>query len=79
MGFMSPSDLGRLDTERDQRRAALMENMEARFGPGWRNRDWENPQQDLSSDWWAVQPRLQNGSARLVSATLCVNVARQIN
>ncbi len=67
MGFMNPSDIGRQDPIREQRRAALMETMEARFGTGWQNRDWENPQQDLSSDWWMVQPRLYSGTARLVS------------
>lgn len=68
---MNPSDLARHDRERDERRTELIGNMEVRFGPGWRNRDWENPQQDLSSEWWVLQPRLHlDGTARLVSLTL---------
>ena len=69
MGFTDYSNTERRDADREQRRAELMETMEARFGPGWRNRDWEHPQQDLDSDWWVIQPRIQyNGTARLVSA-----------
>lgn len=66
LGFMTPADLSRRDPNHDSQRAALIENMELRFGPEWRERDWEHPQQDLFSDWWIVEPRLYSGTARFV-------------
>jgi len=62
---MTQEDLSRSDMERDVRRVTLMESMDRRFGSDWRDRDWEHPQQDLSSDWWIVEPRLWGGRARL--------------
>lgn len=53
------------DSARDPRRPARMLRMDQRFGTDWRNRDWEQPQQDLESDWWVVEHRLWGGRARL--------------
>jgi hypothetical protein len=79
MGFTDYSNIERRDADREQRRAELMETMEARFGPGWQNRDWEHPQQDLDSDWWVIQPRIQydGTGARLVSAIFSIPNRRQ--
>lgn len=66
-GFISPITSERNDSEREHRRGLLLRHMADRFGRNWRERDWEQPQEDLNSDWWMVEPRFHLGTARLVS------------
>lgn len=70
MGFTSPTDIARQDARQDRLRATLRVNMDIRFGTDWRDRNWEHPQRDLNSDWWVVETRLANGTARLVGDPL---------
>ena len=66
-GFQSPLEYERADVVRQDIRNLLLRRMQNRFGSGWQWRCWEQPQQDLDSDWWVVVPLLDVHSARLVS------------
>ncbi|KAF4120041.1 hypothetical protein GMORB2_3452 [Geosmithia morbida] len=63
-GFMTPEDVTHGDRNRERQRYSLIQNMELRFGPDWRDRDWNSEQQDAFSDWWLLN--VSNGRACLM-------------